>query len=148
MGFSFTISRAAALEVFFVVASLFLYGCHSAEPADLVGEYVAVINGQAVNVARVTQVDSGYGMEWFTDGKWIAVTGPVTLLSKQQLGELLTGPVDGIVGLQSKELTIVKAPKGWTQVLLGHKGAKNTEFKAATGYVWFSPLGLMDLKKL
>jgi hypothetical protein len=148
MGFSSIVSRAAALGVLVTAASLFISGCHSAAPSDLVGEYVTVVNGQTVKVAKVTRSGSGYGMEWFADDKWIPVTGPVTLLSKQQLGNLLTGPVDGIVCLQSKELTILMVPKGWTQVFLGHMGAKNTEFKAATGYAWFSPLGLMDLNKL
>jgi hypothetical protein len=148
MGFSSIVSRGAALGVLVMGASLVFSGCHSAAPADLVGEYVETVNGQTVKVAKVTRAGSGYGMEWFADDKWIPVTGPVTLLSKQELGKLLTGPLDGIVGLQSKEVTILMVPKGWTQVLLGHMGAKNTEFKSATGYAWFSPLGLMDLKKL
>jgi hypothetical protein len=87
-------------------------------------------------------------MSWFANGNWIPVTGPIKVLSKAELGKLFTGPVDDLTALQAKELTIVFAPKGWTQVFLGHDGAKNSEFKTNTGYVWISPLGLMDLKKL
>jgi hypothetical protein len=148
MGFLSIESRAAGFGVFVMAGCLLSAGCHSATPADMVGEYSILMNGQTVKVAKVTQAGTGYDMEWFADEKWIPVTGPVTALSKQQLGKLLTGPVDGIVGLQSKEQTILMVPKGWTQVFLGHNGAKNTEFKSATGYVWFSPLGLMDLNKL
>jgi len=122
-------------------------GCHSATPI-LTGDYAVEVNGQTVNVAKVMQGGSGYDMEWFDQGKWVPVTGPVKVLSKEDLGKLVTGPVDDLAGLQSKELTILFVPTGWTQVLLGHNGARNSEFKAATGCVWISPLGLMDLKKL
>jgi len=132
---------------FVLLAALFLSACRSVSPSDLVGEYFITMNGQTVNVAQVATAGSGFAMEWFAEEKWLPVTAPVTVLSKQELGKLLTGPVDGIVGLQSKELTILMVPKGWTQVFLGHNGAKNTEFKSSTGYVWFSPLGLMDLNK-
>jgi hypothetical protein len=122
-------------------------GCHSATPIQA-GVYNVEMNGQIVKVAKVTQAASGYDMAWFDNGQWIPVTGPVKALSKAELGRLVTGPVDDLEGLQSKELTILFVPKGWTQVFLGHGGVKNTEFKAGTGYVWISRFGFMDLKKL
>ena len=60
-------------------------GCHSATPI-LTGDYAVEVNGQTVNVAKVMQGGSGYDMEWFDQGKWVPVTGPVKVLSKEDLG--------------------------------------------------------------
>jgi hypothetical protein len=122
-------------------------GCHFATHAQA-GDYAYEMNGQTIEVAKVTQTDSGFDMQWYDDGKWLPVTEPVRVLSKADLGALVTGSVDKVEGLQSKEVTILFVPKGWTQVYLGHGGAENSEFKSATGFVWISPLGLIDLKKL
>jgi hypothetical protein len=121
-------------------------GCHSGTPIQA-GEYVVELNGVIVNVAKISQTGSGFDMQWYADGKWIPVTPPVKTLSKADLGSLVTGSVDNLQGLQSKELTILFVPKGWTQVYVGHNGEANTEFKAGTGFVWISPLGFIDLRK-
>lgn len=121
--------------------------CNSAASVEP-GEYAAELNGQNIKVGKVGQAGSAYTMFWFDQGNWIPVTPPIKLLSKAELGKLVTGPVDNLAALQSKELTIIFVPKGWSQILLGHDGASNSEFKSNTGYVWISPLGFMNLKKL
>lgn len=134
---------AIALILAFAAAGL---ACHTAPHAEP-GEYYVELNGQVTQVAKITQAGDAYNMAWFNNGSWVPATAPVKQLSQAELGKLFTGPVDKLAALQSKELTIVFAPKGWTQVFLGHNGANNTEFKTSTGYVWISPLGLMDLSK-
>jgi len=131
----------------FALAILFAAGCSSGPPPSLVGEYTVEINGSTMNVARITQDGAGYGMSWWENDSWVPAKDPVTVLSKSELGNLVTGPVDKIIGLQSNSEAILGVPKGWTQIYLGHGGRENVVFKAATGYVWRSPLGFVDLKK-
>ena len=52
-----------------VRTALFAAGCSSGPPASFAGEYFTEINGSRVNVAKITQDASGYGMQWFADVK-------------------------------------------------------------------------------
>jgi len=140
---TFGFARITAALALLVVSA----GCHSGTSTQA-GEYAVEMNGQIVKVAKVTQTSSGYDMAWYDNGQWIPVTRPVKVLSKAELGKLVTGSVDDLEGLQSKELTMLFVLKGWTQVFLGHGGRKNAEFKAGTGYVWISQFGFMDLRRL
>jgi len=125
-------------------------GCRYMATHIEAGDYRYEINGSTVKVAKVMQTSRGWGMLWAdASGQWLPVTGPVTVLSKSQLGHLVTGPVDHVQGLQANEVTLLFVPYEWTQITLGHDGQKNSEFKCNTGYVWWGgPLGPVCLKRM
>ncbi len=125
-------------------------GCRYLNTPMQAGDYAYELNGFTVKVAKVMQTGTGWDMRWAdASGNWLPVTEPVQVLTKRQLGQLVTGPVDRVQGLQSTEVTILFVPYGWTQTTLGHNGAKNTEFKCNSGYVWWGgPLGPWCLKRL
>jgi hypothetical protein len=124
-------------------------GCRYISTPIQAGEFGYTMNGITVKAAKVTQTSSGYDMQWNADNKWMPVTGPTVVLSKRELGQLVTGPVDRVQGLKSHELTLLFVPREWTQMHLGTGGLQNTEFKCYSGFVWWNgPLGPMCLAKL
>jgi hypothetical protein len=125
-------------------------GCRYMATPVQAGAYGYEINGATVKVAKVIQTSQGWGMQWADgSGQWLPVTGPVTVLNKRQLGQIVTGPVDHVQGLQANEVTLLFVPYGWTQVTPGHNGQQNAEFKCNSGYVWWGgPSGPICLKRM